>query len=126
MLLNRPPFTGPDADEYSRIIRDIVGVLQEFGGYVPAIDDLDIDWIARNRIHASKLSVFLNSEMATPDTYSRVADAMAKFGKNVDTGMRRLAISRVDRLSAQAQTELATRLKERILKGLEIAGETVS
>jgi hypothetical protein len=81
-------------------------VLDKFGGYEPAVDDITIDRIIKSTINYSKIGTFLDSTTATPDTYSRVIDAQAKLSKIINDATWLLAISRRDRLADQTQTDL--------------------
>lgn len=105
-----------DQPEFERLRKGIIQVLNKFGGYVPAVDDILVDQIASCTIYWKNAEVFLDAETATEHTYTRIADTKMKFQKMIETAMRALALSRRDRLSQQGQTEFTSQLKEAILK----------
>jgi hypothetical protein len=105
-----------DQPEFERLRKGIIEVLNKFGGYVPAVDDILVDQIASCTIYWKNAEVFLDAETATEHTYARIADTKIKFQKMIEAAMRELALSRRDRLTQKAQTEFTSQLREAILK----------
>jgi hypothetical protein len=99
-------------------------VLDKYGGYEPAVDNITIHRIIQSTINYNKIGTFLNSAAATEYTYSRVIDCQVKLAKIIDDGMRQLAISRRDRLTDQTQTNLMNELKEALQGGSNNAEES--
>lgn len=108
-----------DATEYEKIRTEIVNVLERTGGYEPAIDNLNIDQIARTAIDFRKVETFLDSNQATAQTYSQVTDTKLKLSKIIDNAMHQLALTRRDRIGKQTESNLMNQLKQVMLKGLE-------
>lgn len=105
-----------DQPEFERLRKGIIEVLNKFGGYLPAIDDILVEQIASCTIYWKNAEVFLDAQTATEHTYARIADTKMKFQKMIEAAMRELALSRRDRLSQQGQTEFTSQLRGAILK----------
>lgn len=115
-IIKIPLLTEKDAAEYERIRNEMIKVLEKMGGYEPAIDDLHIDQIARTAIYLKKIESFVDSPLATSDTYSRVTDSKLKMAKMIENAIRQLALSRRDRLEKQTQSSFENELKEVTLR----------
>ncbi len=61
--------------EYNRIRSGIIKVLEKHGGYEPAVDDIQTDWMATDAVYMKRLDAFLDSDTATEHTYARVIDS---------------------------------------------------
>ena len=105
--------------EYDRIRRELPEVLKKLGGYEPAVDDICIDQIARATIYSRRVEIFLDSDTATEYTYSRVTDIKLKLWKTIDDTVRRLAISRRDRIAKETEPGLMNELREAMLRELK-------
>jgi hypothetical protein len=105
-----------DVAEYERTRNEIIKVLEKMGGYEPAIDDLHVDQIATTTIYLKKIEFFVDSDLATEDTYSSVTDTKLKMGKMIENAIRQLALSRRDRVGKQTQSNLENELKETTLR----------
>jgi len=90
-------------------------------GYEPVVDNYYVDLIAKSRIASKKAGIILNSKAATEFTFSRVADAHAKYAKIIDEAYDRLGISRRARLTGQEKTETAAVVTNSLLEALRIA-----
>lgn len=113
-----PSLTEKDAAEYERTRSEIIKVLEKMGGYEPAIDDLHVDQIARTTIYLKKIEFFVDSPLATSDTYSSVTDSKLKMMKSIENAIGQLALSRRDRLGKQTQSSLENELKEATLRAV--------
>lgn len=113
-----PLLTKQDAAEYERTRSEIIKVLEKMGGYEPAIDDLHVDQIARTTIYLKKIEFFVDSPLATSDTYSSVTDSKLKMMKSIENAIGQLALSRRDRLGKQTQSSLENELKEATLRAV--------
>lgn len=113
-----PLLTEKDAAEYNRTRSEIIKVLEKAGGYEPAIDDLLVNVIADTVIYMKKIEFFVDSPLATSDTYSSVTDSKLKMMKMIDTAIHQLALSRRDRLVEQTQSSLEKDLKEATLRAV--------
>ena len=105
-----------DKPEYERLKNGIIKLLEKFGGYEPALDDILVEQIASSTIYWKKMEQFLDAASATEYTYVRIADSKVKWQKTIETAMRELALSRRDRLNQQGQTDLTRLLAESIAK----------
>lgn len=103
-----------DLAEYERTRSEIIKVLERHGGYEPAIDDLYVSQIATTAIYLKRIEYFVDSDLATEDTYSSVTDTKLKMGKIIENAVRQLALSRRDRISKQNQSSLMNELREEI------------
>ena len=111
-----------DAAEYERTRDEIIQLLEKMGGYVPAIDNIHVDEIARIAIYAKKIEIYLDSGTVDVDIYSRVTDMKLKLSKIIDNALHQLALARRDRMSKQTESSLMNELREAMLRGLK-AGE---
>ena len=110
-----------DAAEYERTRDEIIQVLEKMGGYVPAIDNIHVDEIARIAIYAKKIEIYLDSGTVDIDIYSRVTDMKLKLSIIIDNALHQLALARRDRMSKQTESSLMNELRETILRGLKAA-----
>ena len=113
--------TRKDQPEYNRIRNELVKVLEKAGGYEPAVDDIHIDQIARIAVYTKKVESYLDSDLATVDTHSRVTDIKLKQSKMIDNALHQLAIARRDRIDKQTETGLMNELRAAMLKELKTA-----
>ena len=111
------PFTGNDAQEYFRIRSGLIELLEERGGYEPAIHDLFLDQVARHTIFLKRSDMFLLSDKASEHTFVSVADAKVKFAKIIDNALNKLGLSQQNRLTDQTEAGL-TELREVVMRGL--------
>ena len=114
--------TRKDSLEYQRTRGELVKVLEKIGGYEPAVDNIYVDQIARTAVYAARVEIFLDSDGADVETYSRVTAAKLKFSKIIDNAIHQLALSRRDRMGKQTQANLEKVLQEALLRGVQ-AGE---
>ena len=105
-----------DRPEVEKLRRGMIKALQKCGGYVPEVDDILIDQIARSTIYWRKLETFLDAQTATEYTYARVADSKLKFLKMIETNLRELALNRRDRIGEQGEADLKNKLRAEIMK----------
>ena len=115
--------TKKDEPEYNQIRNELVKVLEKMGGYEPAIDDMHIDQIARTAVYTKKVEAYLDSELATVDTYVRVTDIKLKQSKIINEAFQQLAIARRDRIGKQTESSLMIELREAMLRGLKANAE---
>jgi hypothetical protein len=115
-------FSGDNATEYKHIRSGLIRVVKGTREYVPIVDDLYINTIARYTIHMKRLDRFIESDTATEHTYSRVIDSQVKLAKIIDDAIHRLAISGQDRLTSQKEAEITLQFRE-TLRRLQNAGE---
>ena len=118
-----PLLTKKDEPEYSRIRSELVTVLEKMGGYEPAVDDIHIDLIARIAVYTKKVESYLDSDLATVDTYFRVTDIKLKQSKMIDSAIHQLAIARCDRIDKQTENGLKNELRAAMLRGLKTTAE---
>ena len=112
---NRATRIASSGSERERLRNRLVRALKKAGEYQPAVDDFLIDQIVRNTIHSKNAEKFLNSN-ATELTYSRVADALAKFSKIINDAFHNLAITRRCRLMGEDETGIIKQLEKEILE----------
>ncbi len=103
-----------DVAEYERTRSEIIKVLEKMGGYEPAIDDIYVAQIARTTIYLRIIEVFVDSNLATEDTYSSVTDSKLKMAKMIQNAISQLALSRSDRIGKQTQSGLMNELREKL------------
>lgn len=108
-----------DVGEYERTRSEIIKVLEKVGGYEPSIDDIYVAQIATTVIYLKKIEFFVDSDLATEDTYSSVTDSKLKMGKIIDNAIRQLALGRRDRIGKQTQTSLMNELNEELERALK-------
>ena len=108
-----------DRPELERLRKGMIKALQKRGGYMPEIDDILVDQIARSTIHWQKLETFLNAQSANEYTYARVADSKLKFLKMIETDLRELALNRRDRIDQQGEADLKNKLRAEIMKRMQ-------
>jgi hypothetical protein len=102
--------------EEKRLRNGIIALLQKFGGYEPAVDDILVNEIASCTIYWKKLEALLDAPTATPQTYSHIADAKIKFQKMAESALEKLALTRRDRIGQQGASDLESQLREARLK----------
>jgi len=119
------PFSGHDGVEYKHIKSGLTRVVKSMREYVPIVDDLYINTIARYTIHMKRLDRFIEPDTATEYTYSRVIDSQVKLAKIIDDALHRLAISGQDRLTGQKEAEITLQFRE-TLRRSQNAKETRS
>jgi hypothetical protein len=113
-----PRLLEKDVGEYERTRSEIIKVLEKMGGYEPAIDDIYVTQIATTVIYLKKIEFFVDSNLATEDTYSSVTDSKLKMGKIIENAIRQLALSRRDRIGTQTQASFRNELKEELERAL--------
>lgn len=101
-----------DVAEYDRTRSEIIKVLEKVGGYEPAIDDIYVAQIATTTIYLKRIEFFVDSDLATSDTYASVTDTKLKMGKIIENAVRQLALSRRDRIGNQTESSLMNELRE--------------
>lgn len=112
-----------DLTEYEHIRSEIIKVLERIGGYEPAIDDIYVTQIATIAIYLRRIEFFVDSDLATSDTYASVTDSKLKMGKIIENAVRQLALSRRDRLGQQTQSSLTNELREGLEGVLKNGGQ---
>jgi len=105
-----------DRPEYERLRKGIIKLLEKFGVYEPALDDILVGEIASSTIYYNNAEKFLDAANANELTYSRIIDCKLKCQKMIETAIRELALSRRERLSQQSQTDFTRQLQEAIAK----------
>ena len=108
-----------DVAEYERTRSEIIKVLEKMGGYEPAIDDIHVATIARTAIYLKNIEIFVDSDLATEDTYSSVTDSKLKMAKMIQNAITQLALNRSDRIGKQTQTSLQNELREKLERALK-------
>ena len=116
------PFTGDEADEYDHIASGLKKAVKTFREYMPIVDDLSVDAVARYTIHMKRLDKFIESDTATEHTYSRVIDSQVKLAKMIDDALYRLAVTGQDKITNQKESEISQQFKE-TLRRLQNARE---
>jgi hypothetical protein len=117
-VIKTPRLLEKDVGEYERTRSEIIKVLEKMGGYEPAIDDIYVTQIATTVIYLKKIEFFVDSNLATEDTYSSVTDSKLKMGKIIENAIRQLALSRRDRIGTQTQASFRNELKEELERAL--------
>ncbi len=112
-----------DLAEYERTRSEIIKVLEKMGGYLPAVDDIYVAQIATTGIYLKRIEFFVDSDLATEDTYSSVTDSKLKMVKIIDNAIRQLALSRLDRVGKQTQASLTNELREELERAVMKNGE---
>lgn len=112
-----------DLAEYERTRSEIIKVLEKMGGYEPAIDDIYVAQIATTVIYLKRIELFVDSDLATEDTYSSVTDSKLKMGKIIQNAISQLALSRSDRIGNQTQASLQNQLREELERAVMKNGE---
>ncbi len=112
-----------DLAEYERTRSEIIKVLDKMGGYVPAVDDIFVAQIATTAIYLKRIDFFVDSELATSDTYASVTDTKLKMGKIIENAIRQLALSRRDRVGNQTEASLTNQLREELERTVMRNGE---
>jgi hypothetical protein len=117
-----PKLREKDVAEYERTRSEIIKVLENVGGYEQAIDGILVAQIAITIINLKNIEFFIDSDLATSDTYASVIDTKLKMAKMIENAIRQLALSRRDRIGNQTQSSLMNQLKqglEEVLKNGE-------
>jgi hypothetical protein len=117
-----PKLREKDVAEYERTRSEIIKVLENVGGYEQAIDSILVAQIAITIINLKNIEFFIDSDLATSDTYASVIDTKLKMAKMIENAIRQLALSRRDRIGNQTQSSLINQLKqglEEVLKNGE-------
>ena len=114
-----PRLREKDVAEYERIRSEIIKVLEKLGGYEPAIDDIHVDVISRTMIYLRRIEYFVDSDLATEDTYSSVTDCKLKMAKMIQNAISQLALNRSDRIRKQTQAGLENELREKLERTLK-------
>ena len=117
-----PKLREKDVAEYERTRSEIIKVLENVGGYEQAIDGILVAQIAITIINLKNIEFFIDSDLATSDTYASVIDTKLKMAKMIENAIRQLALSRRDRIGNQTQSSLINQLKqglEEVLKNGE-------
>lgn len=117
-----PKLREKDVAEYERTRSEIIKVLENVGGYEQAIDGILVAQIAITIINLKNIEFFIDSDLATSDTYASVIDTKLKMAKMIENAIRQLALSRRDRIGNQSQSSLINQLKqglEEVLKNGE-------
>jgi hypothetical protein len=117
-----PKLREKDVAEYERTRNEIIKVLENVGGYEQAIDGILVAQIATTIINLKNIEFFVDSDLATSDTYASVTDTKLKMAKIIENATRQLALSRRDRIANQTQSSLMNQLKE-ALEGVLKNGE---
>jgi len=95
--------TPKDRDEYERIKQGIIRAIQKSRPYISEFDNLQIELIAGSMVYWRKGDPFLDSNTATPETYSRVIDGKVKLAKTIEEATQKLGITRHERIITQTQ-----------------------
>jgi hypothetical protein len=112
-----------DVPEYERIRNAIIRVLDNAGGYVPAIDDIYVEQIARNTIDFRIIEGYTDSDHATEETYAKVINSKSIMAKMIRDAIHQLALSRRDRLEKQTRSSLEDALKEATIRAVKQLAE---
>ena len=111
-VIKIPLLTIKDRPEYERTKSEIVNVLKQMGGYIPAIDDILVDDLIRAAIFSHNAEIFTDSDTADADMYSRVADIKLKQSKSIERALHQLALARRERLNKQTEGDFVEKLKQ--------------